>query len=50
LADEARLIEAMRHNARVSFKGGRARGARSNDDYSLKGLPQALERVAQECK
>lgn len=50
LADESRLIDAMRHNATVSFKGGTVGGARPTDDFSMKGFSDALERAAQECK
>jgi invasion protein IalB len=49
-ADEARLIEALRGGQNAVVKGGSAKGTRSSDIFSLKGLAQALDRVAQDCK
>jgi hypothetical protein len=49
-AEEARLIDAMRKASDVTIKGTSARGTATIDVFSLKGLAQALERVAQECK
>jgi hypothetical protein len=48
--DETRLIEAMRKGADLVLKGTTERGAQSADTFSLKGLAQALDRVARECK
>lgn len=50
VAEEARLIEAMRKGADLTIKGTSTRGTQSTDTYSLKGLVQAMDRVAQECK
>ena len=50
VAEEARLIEAMRKGADLTIKGTSTRGTSSTDTYSLKGLAQAMDRVAQECK
>jgi len=50
LADEARLIEAMRKGAELTVKGTSTRYATTTDQYSLKGLTQAMDRVDQECK
>ena len=50
VAEEARLIEAMRKGADLTIKGTSSRGTQSTDVYSLKGLTQAMDRVAQECK
>lgn len=50
MADEARLIEAMRKAAELTISGTSKNNARSTDQYSLKGLSQALDRVEQECK
>lgn len=49
-AEEERLIEAMRKGADVTVKGVSARGAETTDVYSLRGVSQALDRVAQDCK
>jgi invasion protein IalB len=49
-AEEARLIDSMRRGSDLVVKGVSARGTQSTDTYSLKGLAQALDRVAQECK
>ncbi len=50
VAEEARMIEAMRKGADLTVKGTSGRGAQSTDQYSLKGLSQALDKVEQECK
>jgi invasion protein IalB len=50
VAEEARLIEAMRKGADLTIRGTSSRGTQSSDVYSLKGLAQAMDRVAQECK
>ena len=50
VAEEARLIDAMRKGADLTIKGTSSRGTSSTDTYSLKGLSQAMDRVAQECK
>ena len=50
VAEEARLIDAMRKGADLTIKGTSTRGTSSTDTYSLKGLAQAMDRVAQECK
>jgi hypothetical protein len=49
-AEEPRLVESMRKAADMTVKGVSARGTTSADVYSLKGLAQALDRVAQECR
>lgn len=49
-AEEARLIEAMRKGSDLTVKGMSAKGTQSTDTYSLKGVAQALDRVAQECR
>jgi hypothetical protein len=48
--EEARMIDAMRSGQSVVVKGGSAKGTQSTDTFSLKGLAQALDRTAQECK
>jgi hypothetical protein len=49
-ADETRLIEAMRKGGDLQLKGTTDRGLQSTDVYSMKGLAQALDRIARECK
>jgi hypothetical protein len=49
-ADEANMISAMRSGDNVVVKGVSAKGTQSSDTYPLKGISQALDRVAQECK
>ena len=50
VAEEARLIDAMRKGADLTVKGTSGRGTQSTDQYSLKGLAQALDKIEQECK
>jgi hypothetical protein len=49
-AEEARLIDAMRAGQSAVVKGMSAKGTRSTDTFSLRGLAQALDRTAQDCK
>jgi invasion protein IalB len=49
-AEEARMVETMRKGADIVITGTSARGTQSTDRYSLKGLSQALDRTAKECK
>jgi hypothetical protein len=49
-AEEARMVETMRKGADIVVTGTSARGTQSTDRYSLKGLSQALDRTAKECK
>jgi hypothetical protein len=48
--DETKLIEAMRKGGELVLKGTTDRGLQSTDTFLLKGLPQALDRIARECK
>jgi invasion protein IalB len=50
VAEEARLLDAMRKGADLTVKGTSARGTQSMDQFSLKGLAQALDRTDQACK
>ena len=50
MAEEARMLDAMRKGSDLTVKGTSARGTTSTDQFSLKGLPQALERAEQACK
>ncbi len=49
-AEEVRLVEAMRKGADMTVKAMTDKGTETIDKFSLKGLDQALARVAQECK
>jgi hypothetical protein len=48
--EEARMVDAMRGGQSVVVKGTSGRGTQTTDTFSLRGLSQALDRVAQECK
>jgi hypothetical protein len=49
-AEEERMVEAMRKGVDVTVKGVSAKGTETTDTFSLKGLAQALDRLAQDCK
>jgi hypothetical protein len=49
-AEEDRMVDAMRKAADVTVKGLSAKGTETTDTFSLKGLSQALDRLAQDCK
>ncbi len=49
-AEEERMVEAMRKAADVTVKGVSAKGTETTDVFSLKGLSQALDKVAQDCR
>jgi hypothetical protein len=49
-AEEDKMVEAMRKAADVVVKGVSAKGTETIDTFSLKGLAQALDRLAQDCK
>jgi Invasion associated locus B (IalB) protein len=49
-AEEAQMVDAMRGGQSAVVKGSSAKGTQSSDTFSLKGLSQALDRVAQDCK
>jgi invasion protein IalB len=50
IAEEARMLDAMRKGADLTVKGTSGRGTQSTDQFSLKGLAQALDKIEQECK
>jgi hypothetical protein len=51
VTEEARMVDAMRKAAAdLTVKGTSGRGTQSTDQYSLKGLAQALDKIEQECK
>jgi len=49
-AEEAQMVDTMRKAADLVVKSESGRGTRTTDTYSLKGIAQALDRVAEECK
>ena len=49
-AEEDRMVDAMRKGADATVKGLSAKGTETTDVFSLKGLTQALDRVAQDCR
>jgi len=49
-AEEERMVEAMRKSADATVKGVSTKGTETTDVFSLKGLSQALDRLAQDCK
>jgi hypothetical protein len=49
-ADEAHVVEAMRAGQSAVVKGMSAKGTRTTDTFSLRGLSQALDRTDQDCK
>lgn len=49
-AEEDRLVDALRKGADAVVKGTSAKGTDTIDTFPLKGLSQALDKLAQECK
>jgi invasion protein IalB len=49
-AEEARLVDAMRKGAEITVRGESSRGTKTTDQFSLKGITQALDRAASECR
>jgi hypothetical protein len=49
-AEEERMVDAMRKASDVVVKGMSAKGTETTDTFSLKGLSQALDKLAQDCK
>ncbi len=49
-AEEERMVDAMRKAADAVVKGVSAKGTETTDTFSLKGLAQALDRLAQDCR
>jgi len=49
-AKEKDFVGALRGGAKLTIKASSAKGTATVDTYSLKGLSDALARVAQECK
>lgn len=49
-AEEDRLVDALRKGADAVVKGTSAKGTETTDVFPLKGLSQALDKMAQECR
>jgi invasion protein IalB len=49
-AEEAQMVDVMRKGAELVVKSESSRGTKTTDTYSLKGIAQALDKVAEECK
>jgi len=49
-AEEAQMVDAMRSGDTAVVKGVSAKGTQTTDTFTLKGIAQALDRTAQECK
>jgi invasion protein IalB len=49
-AEEPQMIEIMRRGSDLVVKSESAKGTKTIDTYSLKGIAQALDKVAEECR
>ena len=49
-AEEAQMVEAMRKGSDLVVKSASTHGTKTTDTYSLKGIGEALDKVAEECK
>ena len=49
-AEESKLVDAMRKGSDLTVRGVSSHGTESVDQYTLKGLSQAIDRADQECK
>jgi len=49
-AEEVQLVDAMRKGSDAVIRATTSKGTKTTDTFSLKGISQALERVAQECR
>jgi invasion protein IalB len=49
-AEEDQMVQAMRRAADATVKGVSAKGTETMDTFSMKGLSQALDRIAQDCR
>jgi invasion protein IalB len=48
--DEARMLDTLRKGTNAVVRGESGRGTKTTDNYSLRGLSQALDRAGQECR
>jgi invasion protein IalB len=49
-AEEAQMVDTMRKGSDLVIKSESSRGTKTTDTYSLKGISDALDKVAEECK
>jgi hypothetical protein len=49
-AEEDAMVQAMRRSADITVKGVSAKGTETTDTFSMKGLSQALDKIAQDCR
>ena len=49
-AEETQMVDAMKKGADLVIKSESGRGTKTTDTYSLKGVAEALDKVAAECK
>jgi hypothetical protein len=49
-AKEKEFVETLKSGSKLVVKASSSKGSATTDTYSLKGLSEALARVAQECK
>jgi invasion associated locus B (IalB) protein len=49
-AEEDQMVQAMRRSADAVVKGVSTKGTETTDTFSMKGLSQALDRIAQDCR
>jgi len=49
-AEEAQMVDTMRKGADLVVKSESARGTRTSDTFSLKGIAQALDTIEQVCR
>lgn len=49
-SEESQMIDGMRGADALIVKGESAKGTKTTDKFDLKGISQALDKVAQECK
>lgn len=49
-AEEEKLVEAMRKSGEIIVRATSGKGTQTADTFSLKGLSQALDRMAHECR
>ena len=48
-AEESKMLDTMRSGSDMVIKATTSRGTQTSDTFSLKGLPQAVDRASQEC-
>jgi invasion protein IalB len=49
-AEEAQMVDVMRKGSDLVIKSVSTHGTKTTDTYSLKGISDALDKVAEECK